>query len=68
MIHIYKRRLVFGLLALMLTFIVVFLIALIGLKNRHQMFNTGLGETENWIVMTLCILSMIKTLYELRRV
>ncbi len=68
MLKVYKRRLVFGLMALMITFIIIFLIAFIGLRNGNQMFNTGLGLKENWIVIGLCILSMIKVIHEIRRV
>ena len=55
------------LIILLLVFAAIFFIAFIGLQNKQTVFGLqGLSfELENWLIMFLCLGSIIKIVYEL---
>lgn len=69
MLEVYRRKLIIGLLTLMLLFGVIFTIALINNFAGKALLGSGLPFlTENMIVMVLCVLSIINILYEIKKV
>lgn len=69
MLKVYKRRLILGLMALLIVFAIIFALALLDIRRGTPMFGSGLGFlAENAIIAVLCILAMIKVIAEVARV
>ena len=62
----YKEKFVITLLSLLIMFFCCFTVALIALKNGHALFNLGIPfVVENWLIVLLSIVFIVKILYEL---
>ncbi|MBC8495081.1 hypothetical protein H8D36_02930 [archaeon] len=69
MLKVYKRKLIAGLLALLVVFAIIFALALLDIRRGIPMFGSGLGFlAENAVIAVLCILAMIKVIAEIARV
>ena len=69
MLKVYKRRLVLGLIALMLLFFLIFVIAFLDLNRGAGILSTKLPyKVENYGVMILSLLSIAKVIYEIYRI
>ncbi|MBU1201790.1 MAG: hypothetical protein KJ583_04535 [Nanoarchaeota archaeon] len=68
MLKVYRQRLIIGLMTLIIVFAIVFLIALLNLKKGQPLFDSGMGLAENWAVMIMSILGIIKAIHEIIRV
>lgn len=67
--EIHKEKLIIALMSLMILFFCVFTFAYISLKSGHSLFNIGFNYIwENWVVMVLSSLSVIKLIVELLKV
>lgn len=69
MLEVYRRKLIVGLLTLQLLFVIIFIVTLVNNINEKAFLGTGLPfMTENFIIMILCVLSIINIIYELTKV
>jgi hypothetical protein len=60
------KRTIILLIMLLIVFAVIFLLAFFGLQKQQALFDIGLpAEFENWMIMVLCLGSIIKIVYEL---
>ena len=59
----YKRKAIISMIVLMVVFALVFLIAFFDEQNNIEIFNIGMG-IENYVVMILCLFSIIKVIFE----
>jgi hypothetical protein len=51
---------------MLVVFAVIFFVAFIGLQNKQAIFGLGIpAEFENWLIMILCIGSILKIVWEL---
>jgi len=51
---------------LLIVFTIIFLLAYFGLQTKQALFGIGIPpEFENWLIMVLCIGSIIKIVWEL---
>ena len=63
--HHYKRTIVI-LIALMLVFAAIFMLAFAGLQRKQALLGIGMPpEFENWVIMILSLGSIIRIVYEL---
>jgi hypothetical protein len=54
------------LVILLIVFAAIFFIAFIGLQRKESLLDIGMPvEFENWVIMILCLGSIIKIIYEL---
>ena len=66
MLEVYRRKLIIGLMTLLVLFFLIVLVALMDLRNGRAMFNTGIDyRFENIFVIILSVLSMIKVIHEI---
>ncbi len=66
---VYRRKLIYGLLTLLLVFVIIFALALLNNMAGRALLNTGLPIfTENLIMMVFCVLSIINVVYELGKI
>jgi formate hydrogenlyase subunit 3/multisubunit Na+/H+ antiporter MnhD subunit len=69
MLRVYRKKLIWGLIALLIVFGIVFVITFINLKGKRAVFNLGLPfEIEDFTVMFLCILSLVKVVWEIIKI
>lgn len=69
MIESYRKKLISGLLVLLLIFGIVFFISFWNLQRGRPTFGFGFNSgAENWIIILLCFGSIIKVLYEIIKV
>lgn len=69
MLEVYRRKLILGLLTLMLLFVIIFVVTLINNIHGKALLGTGLPFlVENVIIMVLCIFSMGNVIYEIFKV
>ncbi|NQU99022.1 hypothetical protein HQ533_06190 [Candidatus Woesearchaeota archaeon] len=69
MLPVYKRKLLTGLMVLLVLFALIFVLALLDLKKGVPVFGTGLEyDVENVVVIILSLLSMMKVIQEIIRV
>ncbi len=62
----YKEKLVITFLSLLVMFFCCFTVALIALKNGYALFNLGIPFViENWLIVLLSIVFIVRILYEL---
>lgn len=61
-----RRRIVWFLIALLIIFTIIFFLAFYGLQRKEAYFNIGIpAEFEDWLIMILCIGSIIKIVWDL---
>jgi hypothetical protein len=61
-----KEKLIISLLSLLILFFCTFVVALIALRNGHALFNIGIPfMVENWFIILLSVIFIVKILYEL---
>jgi|GEM_PF-5530854 len=61
-----REKLVVSLLSLLILFFCTFVVALIALRSGHALFNIGIPYlVENWFIVILSIIFIVKILYEL---
>ena len=67
--HLYRKKAILFLLAMIFMFLLIFLYSFIQLNRGIAVFQIGLDHyTENWIAMVLCVLGLIRVIYELYRI
>jgi hypothetical protein len=64
------NRTILLMIAMMIVFAIIFLIAFVGLQRKESMVDIrGIPvEFENWIIMVLSVGSMIKIVWELHKI
>jgi hypothetical protein len=66
--HHYKRTITV-LVIILIVFAAIFLLAFFGLQQKQAIFDIGMPvEFENWVIMILCIASIIKIVWELYKI
>jgi len=69
MMESYKRKLISGLIILLLIFGILFFISFWNLQRGKPTFGFEFDAvTENWVIIILCFASIIKVLYEIIKV
>ncbi len=61
-----REKLIISLLSLLILFFCTFVVALIALRSGNALFNIGIPYlVENWFIILLSVVFIIKVLYEL---
>ena len=61
-----QRKTITVLIILLVVFAAIFLLAYIGLQSKEALFGIGIpAEFEDWLIMVLCVGSIIKIVWEL---
>ncbi len=69
MVHVYRKRTVLSLFALLLTYFLVFLYALYKLSKGSPVVDIGWQSAViNWLVIALSVIAIIRLVYEISRV
>jgi hypothetical protein len=69
MLEVYKKKLLVGLMVLLLLFGLIFVLALLDLGRGTAVFGIGIDyKTENVVVIILSLLSMAKVIHEIVKV
>jgi uncharacterized membrane protein len=66
--HIHKEKFIITLMIIKIIFFCTFTVAFIALKNNYSLFNIGLPSlVENWIIIILSTVFIIKSIHELSK-
>jgi len=69
MLEVYRKKLLIGLMILLILFALIFILALVDLQRGVPLFGTGLRyDVENVTVIILSILSIVKVIHEIIKV
>ncbi|MFC2136253.1 hypothetical protein ACFLTH_16675 [Bacteroidota bacterium] len=69
MLEVYRRKLLLGLMALLILFAVVLVAALLDFRQGNALLGTGIGyQVENSVIIVLALLSMIKIVQEIIKI
>lgn len=69
MLKVYRRRLIIGLVLLLLVFGIIFLSALLASNRGYGLLGLGIPfSVENFLIMVLSFIAMVKVVWEIYRV